>query len=119
MSNGKITAAYFYLDPVLTVQMIVKSVQKREKSMCSKTLFPSPQLGKRYNKEMGGVDLMDQFTYTYCLDRSSKTRRYLCLFFNLWVKALVNTYIVYGKLTQKKLSQRNFQVIGAKSLIGN
>ena len=119
MSNGKITAAYFYLDPILTVQMIVKSVQKRQKSMCSKTLFPSPQLEKRHNKEMGGVNIMDQLTYTYCLDRRSKTRRYLCLSFNLWVKALVNTYIVYGKLTQKKLSQRNFQVIGAKSLIGN
>ena len=99
--------------------MIVKSVQKREKSMCFKTLFPSPQLGKKCNKEMGGVDLMDQFTYTYRLEGRSKTRRHLCLFFNLWVKALVNTYIVYGKQTQKKLSHLDFQVIGAKSLIGN
>ena len=99
--------------------MIVKSVQKREKSMCFKTLFPSLQLGKKCNKEMGGVDLMDQFIYAYRLEGRSKTRRHLCLFFNLWVKALVNTYIVYDKLTQKKLSQRNFQVIEAKRMTAN
>ena len=33
--------------------------------------------------------------------------------------ALVNAYIAYGKLTQKKLSHLDFQVILAKSLIGN
>ena len=31
---------------------------------------------------------------------------------------LVNAYIVYGKLTQNKLSHPDFQVIVAKSLIG-
>ena len=57
------------------------SVQRREKGMSSKTSFPCSQL-KRCNKEMGGVDLMDQLTYTYRLDRRFKTRFYLPLFFS-------------------------------------
>ena len=62
---------------------------------------------------------MDQLTSTYRLDRRSKTRYYLPLFFDLWDMALVNGYIVYGKLTQKKLPHLDFQVIVAKILIGN
>ena len=62
---------------------------------------------------------MDQLTSTYHLDRRSETRHYLCFFFNLWVMALVNACIVYGKLTQKKLSHLDFQVIEAKNLICN
>ena len=56
------------------------SVQRREKGMSSKTSFPCSQL-KRCNKEMGGVDLMDQLTYTYRLDRRFKTPFYLPIFF--------------------------------------
>ena len=95
------------------------SVQKLEKGMSSKTLFPYPQLVKRYNKGMGGVDLMDKLTSNYRLDRRSKTRYYLHLFFDLWRMALVNAYIVYGKLTEKKFYHLDFQVTVAKSLIGN
>ena len=68
---------------------------------------------------MGGVDLMDQLTPTSCLERRSKTRCYLRLFFDLWDMGLVDAYIVYGKLKQTKLSHLDFQVIMAKSLIGN
>ena len=62
---------------------------------------------------------MNQLTSTYNLDRRSKTRYYLPFFFDLWDMALFNAYIVYGKLTQKKLSHLDFQVIVVKSLIGN
>ena len=68
-------------------------------SMSSKTTFPCPQLVKRYEKKMGGVDLMDQLTSTYRLDRRSKNRYYLRLFFDLRDMALVNAYILFGKLT--------------------
>ena len=68
---------------------------------------------------MGGVDLMDQLTPTSCLERRSKTRYYLRLFFDLWDMGLVDAYIVYGKLKQTKLSHLDFQVIMVKSLIGN
>ena len=76
--------------------------------MSCKTLFPCPQLVKRCNKGMGRVDPLDQLTSTYCVDKSSKTRCYLHLFFDLWNMALVNAYIVYGKLTQNKLFYLSF-----------
>ena len=62
---------------------------------------------------------MYKLTSTYPLDRRSKSRYYLYLFFDLWDMALVNVYIVYGKLTQSKFPHLNFQVTVAKSLIGN
>ena len=94
------------------------SVQWYGKGMSSKTSFPCAQLAKGYNKGMEGVDLMDEFTSTYRLDRS-KTLYYLSLFFDFWDMTLVNAYIVYDKLKQKKLSHADFQVIVVKSLIGN
>ena len=86
--------------------------------MSSKTSFPCPQLVKGYNKGMEGTDFMDQLTSTYRLDRS-KTLYYLSLFFDFWDMTLVNAYIVYDKLKQKKLCHVDFQVIVVKSLIGN
>ena len=41
---------------------------------------------------------MDQLSPTSCLDRRSKTRYYLRLFFDLWDMGLFDVYIVYGKL---------------------
>ena len=62
------------------------------------------------------VKLMDQLTSTYHHDRRHKTWYYLRLFFDLWDMTLVNAYIFYCKLTQKKLSHLGFQVIVVKSL---
>ena len=62
---------------------------------------------------------MDQLTFSYRLDRRSKTLYYLRIFFNLWDMALVNAYIVYGKLTEKKLSHLDFHIIVKESLTGN
>ena len=95
------------------------STQRREKGMSSKTSFPCHQFIKGYNKGMRGVDHIDHLTSTCRLERRSKTRYYLLPFFDLWDMALVNAYIVYGELTLKKLSHLDFQVILAKSLIGN
>ena len=40
------------------------SLQRHEKDISFKTSFPCPQLVKRCNKEMEGVDLMGQLTST-------------------------------------------------------
>ena len=58
---------------------------------------------------MGGVDLMDQLTYTYHLDRRFKTRFYL------HSTHLVDVYNVYGKLIQNELSLIDFQVMSRKA----
>ena len=70
------------------------SVQRCEKGFSSKTSFSCSQLVKRYNKGMKGVELMDQLTSTYGLNRRSKTQYYLCLFFDLCGIALLNAFMV-------------------------
>ena len=59
---------------------------------------------------MGGVDLMDQLRSAYQLDRRSKFRFYLGLFFNLFNVALVNSFIVYKKLENKDLTLKEFKI---------
>ena len=68
---------------------------------------------------MRGVHHIDHLTSTCRLERRSKTRYYLRPLFDLWDIAAVNAYMVYGELTLKKLAHLDFQVIVAKSLIGN
>ena len=58
--------------------------QRREKGMSSKTSFPCPHSVKGYNKGRGGVDLLNSLTSTCRLDRRSKNRYCLRLFFDLW-----------------------------------
>ena len=60
----------------------VLSVQRRGKSSKTKFSVPCPKAVKLYNTDMGGVDLMDQCTAAYCLDRKSSVRFYLHVFFD-------------------------------------
>ena len=47
---------------------------------------------------MGGVDLSDQMKVTYEVDRRSKFRFYLRVFFDFLDIAVVNSKIVYNKI---------------------
>ena len=58
----------------------ILSVQRREKGSKTKSLIPCPKVVKLYNSDMGGVNLMDQRTAAYCLDRKSSVRYYLRIF---------------------------------------
>ena len=49
----------------------ISSVQRREKGSKTKSFVPCPQVVKLYHSGMGGVDLMDQRTAAYRLDRKS------------------------------------------------
>lgn len=60
-------------------------------------------------------DFMDQLKWANQLDRRSKTRFYLCLFFDLYCVALVNSFLVYKKLVLKVF---NVCIIASK-LIGS
>ena len=55
---------------------------------------------------MDGVDLMDQRTATYCLDRKSSVRFYLCIFFDLMNIACINSYLIYNMKHPNKLLMR-------------
>ena len=52
----------------------ISSVQRREKGSKTKSFVPCPQVVKLYHSGMGGVDLMDQRTAAYRLDRKSSSR---------------------------------------------
>ena len=66
----------FLLSPLEGMNDIL-SVQRREKSSKINSLVPCPKVVKLCNSGMGGVDLMDQCTAVYRLDRKSSVRFYL------------------------------------------
>ena len=70
-----------------------------------------------YNSDMGGVDLMDQHTATYCLDRQSFVRFYLSIFFDLMHISCVNSYLIYNMKHPNKLSLLYQKFVVAKNLI--
>ena len=65
----------------------------------AKSLVPCPKVVKFYNSGVGGVDLMDQRSGIYRLDRKSSVRFYLCIFFDLTDIACVNSYLTYDKIS--------------------
>ena len=69
---------------------------------------------------MGCVDLLDQKTAVYRLDRkSSGGRYYLRLFFDLMDMCMVNSHIVYKECYPTGMELLDFKVLVAKSLIGS
>ena len=59
-----------------------------------------PTVIHEYNQLMGGADLSDQMKLTYEVDRRSKFRFYLLVFFDFLDIAVANSSIVYKKLHQ-------------------
>ena len=53
------------------------SVQRRKKGLKVKSWVPCPKVVKLYNSGMGAVDLMDQRTAAYRLDRRSHPPHFL------------------------------------------
>ena len=78
-----------------------------------------PNLGFAWicNSVMGGVDLMDQCTAAYRLDRKSSVRFYLCIFFDLMDIACVNSYFIYNMKHPNKLFLLDYKIVAAKNLI--
>ena len=95
----------------------ILSVQRREKGSKTKSLVPGRKAVKLYDSGMGGVDLMDQRTAAYCLDRKSSVRFYLRIFFDLMDIAYVNSYLIYNKKHPNKLSLLDYRIVVAKNLI--
>ena len=67
---------------------------------------------------MGGLDLSDQKKVTYEVDRGSKFRFYLRVFFNFLDIAVVNSKIVYNKIeSAPSLSSLDFRYNIAQTMI--
>ena len=79
---------------------------------------PCTDVIKMYNQGMGGVDLIDQRTAAYHLDRISRVRFYLRIFFNLVDVACANSFVVYNMLYPNDLTLLDFKTIIATYFIG-
>ena len=80
----------------------ISTVSRKVKGQSAKIPVPCPEIIKDYNSAMGGVDLLDQQTAAYKLDRkSSSGRYYLRLFFDLMDISVVNSHIIYKELNPK------------------
>ena len=77
----------------------ILSVQRREKGSKIKSLVPCPKLVKLYNSGICVVDLMDQRTAAYRLDRKSSVRFSLHIFLDLMDIAIVSSYLIYNMNT--------------------
>ena len=71
-------------------------VQCRVKGSTAKVSVSCPDVIKLYNKGIDGVDLVDQRTAAYHLDRKSSIRFYLRIFFDLINIACANSYTAYA-----------------------
>ena len=88
----------------------IASVQRRGKGSC-------PTVVKLYNNGVGRVDLLDQRTAAYQLDRKSSVRFYLRIFFDLLDIACVTSFFVYNMKHPKQLTLLNYKIVVAKNLI--
>ena len=59
----------------------VSVVSRRQKGVATKGNVSCPAMVKIYNHGMGGVELMDQYSAAYRLDRRARFRFYLRIFF--------------------------------------
>ena len=93
------------------------SVQRRKKGSKVKSWVPCPKVVKLFNSDMGVVDLMDQRTAAYRLDRRSSVRFYRRIFFNLIDIACVNSYLIYNMKHPNKLPLLDYKIFVTKNLI--
>ena len=95
----------------------MSSVLRRQKGASCKSAMPCPIIVKKYNQSMGGVDLCDQYTVAYHLDRRCKFRFYLRISFDLMDVAVVSSFIIFDKLHLSALSFLDFKLVVSESLI--
>lgn len=81
-----------YLSPMATSE-----VSRRQKTAegFQRIKISQPEMIKTYNMNMSGVDLMGQKKVTYEIDRKSKVKFYLRIFFDLMDIAMNNAEFIY------------------------
>lgn len=90
---------------------MLKGWQPNQKGLASKIQVPCPDVIQKYNQELGGVDLVNQRTAAYNLDRKSFIRFYQHIFCDLVVVACTNSVIVYQIMPQNELAPLDFKTV--------
>ena len=75
----------------------------------SRKALPIPQVINDYNNYMGGVDLADQLRGYYNCQLTAR-RTWFPLFFWLLDTVLVNSIILYRKVTNTKIASKDFRI---------
>ena len=115
MDNKSVILLSNYFNPKETQQ-----IERRVKSSNDKVKVTCPSVIQEYNQFMGGVDLSDQMKVTYEVDRRSKFRIYLQVFFDFLDITVVNTKIVYNKIeSASSLSSLDFRHSITQTMIRN
>ncbi|GBP18199.1 PiggyBac transposable element-derived protein 2 [Eumeta japonica] len=118
MDNKAVHLLTNFLSPIE-----IDTVKRRKAGSADKIDVRCPRIVSHYNKNMGGVDLMDQRKVCYELDRRSKIKYYLRLFFDLFDISVNNAHTIYTMLHNQKhlegtlLSTLQFRQVVARSLI--
>jgi hypothetical protein len=74
-----------------------------------------PQIINQYNKHMGGVDLMDSHIGRHRIKMKSR-KWYFRLFYHMLDLTVINSWILFKKVTHKKISQKDFRKELAQTL---
>ena len=102
----------------IEVMSTTSTVLCRQKGSASKIQVPCLDVIKMFNQGMGGVDLIDQRIAAYHLDRKSRVRFYLRIFFYLMDVACANSFVAYNMVHPNDLTLLDFKTIIATYLIG-
>ena len=99
--------------------------KRRQKGSRERVDVRCPKIVETYNQGMNGTDLMDQLKVCYENDRRYPGKFYLRLFFDLLDIAVVNSFIVFSKITEGQPNNSaaktllKFKVAVAKGLVSN
>ena len=77
---------------------VVQEIKRRVKGSKKKVKLSCPAVIREYNTYLGGVDLCDQMKVSYEVDRRSKVRFYLRVFFIFLDISIVISKLVYGNI---------------------
>ena len=95
----------------------VPNAMRQTKGSATKAPVSYPNIIKPYNNCMGDLDFMDQKPATYRLNRKSKYRFYLRMFFDITPVVHVISHLVYVRFGHD-ISLLIFKIVVAKDLIG-
>lgn len=91
------------------------TVERKQKDGTKKSVS-CPEAISFYNKYMGGVDMTDQYTVLYDIDRKS-TKWWKRVFQRLLMTAVTNTWVLFKQLKKKKIPLIDMLIPLAEHLI--
>lgn len=93
----------------------IGTADRKQKDGTSKS-FDCPEAFNFYNEFMGGVDKSDQYSTCYEIDRKSN-KWWKRVFYRLMLIAVSNSWIIYKKFQEKKMSLIDFLLPLSEDLI--